>query len=214
MIEEEELIFWKPFQNLKNYTIILKINKGEPWLMWPDILVANFIDFPANKIFDYDGNFKFKMIFKTEEKIEKRSTLFSKLPSYFGVDFDQNYVTLILTDNTKDSKYLQANFSLEPNKITVLEINKIDNNITLSINDEVLISHEIIEKLARNNESHIIFGSGNFPQNGFNLNYFSFILEYLLIEKDNEIIAEHTFEKYIHNKSFDLTGNCNFIHKI
>ena len=44
--------------------------------------------------------------------------------------------------------------------------------------------------------------------------YFSFILEYLLIEKDNEIIAEHTFEKYIHNKSFDLTGNCNFIHKI
>jgi hypothetical protein len=193
---------------------MLKINKGEPWLMWPDILVANFIDYPANKIFDHDGDFKFKMIFETDQLIDKKSTLFSKLPSYFGVDIGSDHIKLIITYTSGKSEYLQGNFKLEIDKKYVLEITKINNKLSLLVNNDLIIEHELFEKLAKNNESHIIFGAGNFPQNGFNLNYFSLILHYLSIEKDGNLIAEHTFEKFVHNKSFDLTENCNFIHKI
>ena len=34
------------------------------------------------------------------------------------------------------------------------------------------------------------------------------------IKKDGVVICKHDFKKIIHNKSFDLTNNCNFINKI
>ena len=43
---------------------MLRIEKGNPWAMWPDNLVDNFIDNPANKIFDYEGNFMFHLVFE------------------------------------------------------------------------------------------------------------------------------------------------------
>lgn len=193
---------------------MLKINKGEPWLMWPDILVANFIDFPANKIFDHDGDFKFTIIFESDEIIEEKSTLFSKLPSYFGIDLEPSHVTLIFNEENKKVKYLRANVTITPNIKNEIKIIKRGMELSVHLNGDQIITHELIQNLKKNAESHIIFGSGNFPENNFNLNYFSFILHYLSVEKDGVLIAEHTFEKYIHNKSFDLTGNCNFIHKI
>ena len=88
---------------------MLKIEEGKPWVMWPDILVANFIDYPANKILDYDGNFVFKIKFELTKPIKKKSTLFSKLPSYFGIDLEEYGLLLIVTDNTKKTDYLFGN---------------------------------------------------------------------------------------------------------
>ena len=61
---------------------------------------------------------------------------------------------------------------------------------------------------------HIIFGAGNFPKNNFNLNYTDFDLHEFKLSVDGELVSHHTFEKFIHDKSFDLTENCNFIHKV
>lgn len=69
-------------------------------------------------------------------------------------------------------------------------------------------------KLASDDISHIIFGAGNFPKNDFNLNYFPVILHNVEIVKEKELISKHDFEIFIHDKSLDLTNNCNFIYKI
>ena len=45
---------------------MLKINKGGPWIMWPNSLVENFIEFPANKIFDFDGDYSFLLEFELD----------------------------------------------------------------------------------------------------------------------------------------------------
>lgn len=87
---------------------MLKIEEGKPWVMWPDILVANFIDYPANKILDYDGDFTFKLKFELTKPIKKKSTLFSKLPSYFGIDLEEYGLLLIVTDESKHTDYLFA----------------------------------------------------------------------------------------------------------
>ena len=70
------------------------------------------------------------------------------------------------------------------------------------------------KELGYDESPHIIFGAGNFPKNGFNLNYTDFNLHEFKLEVDGELVSHHTFEKFIHDKSYDITDNCNFIHKL
>jgi hypothetical protein len=193
---------------------MLKINKGEPWVMWPDKMVANFIEYPANKIFEYDGNYKFVLIFELNEDIISKSTLFCKLPSYLGIDLELNGITFIVTETNTDTMYEFKNYIWQSNKQYKLVIEKVNNKIDILINNEVIFEYVIKNKIASDTISHILFGAGNFPKNGINLNYINVTLHHLEIIKENSLICKHRFETFIHNKSFDETDNCNFIYKI
>lgn len=193
---------------------MLKINEGEPWIMWPNILGQKFIKDPANRIFDYDGNFSFKLIFELDDVVKKKSTLFAKLPSYFGIDLEDYGILLIVTDDNGKTEYLSCNFQWEAHKKYDLLITKSDGVVTLYIDGEVLTLYFIGKGLASDENSHIIFGAGNFPKNEFNLNYLGVTLHELEIIREEETISKHTFEEFIHGKSYDLTDNCNFLHQI
>lgn len=193
---------------------MLKINKDNIWVMWPDFLVDNFIDYPSNKIFDYSGNFNFLLKFKLADIVKEKMTLFAKLPTYFGIDIENYGALIVYNEDGSNTKYLTKDYKWVPNKEYILEIKKESNNINITINDELLFEITLKTKLVEDERPHIIFGSGNFPKNGYNLNYFDGAINYLSIIKDGQLISEHKFEKFIHNKSYDLTNNCNFIHKI
>ena len=193
---------------------MLKINKGEPWVMWPDRMVANFIEYPANKIFEHNGNYKFILTFELNEDIISKSTLFCKLPSYLGIDLELNGITFIITESGIDTTYEFKNYIWQSDKKYILVIEKINNNIIILINGEVIFEYVIQNKIASDDISHILFGAGNFPKNAYNLNYTNVTLHQLEIIKENNLICKHRFETFIHNKSFDETDNCNFIHKI
>lgn len=193
---------------------MLKIQEGEPWVMWPDKLVGNFIDYPANKIFDYDGDYEFTIDFEFERPILKKQTLFSKLPSYFGFDLEPNGFTFIYTEEDNNTEYVSVNYQWQHKERYKLKILKRSFEIFIYIDDILIMTEFLKTKLKVDDISHIIFGAGNFPKNGFNLNYFSVILHSVKIIKDSELISDHEFNKFIHNKSFDLTNNCNFIYKI
>ena len=193
---------------------MLRIKEGEPWVMWPNNIVPNFINYPANRIFDFDGNFVFKIIFELDKPIINKSTLFSKLPSYFGVDLESNGITFILSDINGFTQYHFNDYTWEIDKRYELIIKKNGNSISYYINNILLLNIFIENKLSEDDNSHIIFGAGNFPKNNYNLNYFSLILHEIEIKKEGVVICKHDFKKIIHNKSFDLTNNCNFINKI
>jgi hypothetical protein len=193
---------------------MLKIKEGEPWVMWPDNMVSNFIDFPANRIFDYDGNFYFMLVFELPHLIERKSTLFAKLPTYFGVDLEPDGLTFILTDIGQVSTYRYCSFKWVAEKRYKLYITKNKSILSLYIDDMLMYQEYLTRKLGADPNSHIIFGAGNFPKNGFNLNYLDVNLIGLHIHKEDDYICGHTFDTFTHNKSFDLTNNCNFINKI
>lgn len=193
---------------------MLKINKGEPWVMWPDNIVKNFIEFPANKIFDYDGNFEFYLIFELIDEISEKSTLFSKLPSYFGFDLEKNGFTFIISDLDGNLFYFFKEIEWNKNKKYKILIKKEKNILLLNINDNNKLIIELEKPLSKDDNSHIIFGSGNFPKNNYNLNFLSCVLHEMIIKKEDEIICHHNFIKNIHNKMYDITGNCNFLNKI
>jgi hypothetical protein len=121
---------------------------------------------------------------------------------------------VIFNEEGDETKYLTKNYGWEPNKKYRLEITKDGNDIKVTINNELIFDITLKTNLIVDSKPHIIFGSGNFPKNDYNLNYFDGTISYLSIKKDGTLISEHTFEKFIHNKSYDLTNNCNFIHKI
>jgi len=182
--------------------------------MWPNLLADNFIENPANHIFDHAGDFKFRLVFELVESIEEKSTLFAKLPSYLGFDLEKYGFLVIITESGKDPEYIPCNYEWEINKKYELIFKKIDNVLSVVIDDVTQIVKFVKSELASDKNSHIIFGAGNFPKNGFNLNYARFNFHDLEIFRDGELISKHTFEEFIYNKSYDTTGNCNFIHKI
>jgi hypothetical protein len=194
---------------------MLKICKGEPWTMWPDNIVSKFIDNPANRIFEHEGNFIYHMRFELLEPIVDKATLFSKLPNYFGIDMIPNGCVLLYSYKNNIETYSDFKECFwEEEKIYDLYIEKKRNNLKITLNGIVFFDIDLITSLASNDNSHIVFAAGNFPKNGFNLNYVTYNLHYLSIIRDGVMISEHTFEEFIHGKSFDLTDNCNFIFKI
>lgn len=192
---------------------MLRVEEGSPWAMWPNNLVDNFIDNPANKVFDHEGNFMFNLIFELPEPITKKSCLFAKLPSYLGIDLDHDGMSFLFTRKGK-TDYRFNKYTWEVGIKYNLVIVKIKDQIGISLNGVTLVKLDVEEGLDGDANSHLVFGAGNFPRNGFNLNYMNLLLHKLVISRDDEIVAEHDFDIFIHNKSFDKTGNCNFIHKI
>ena len=154
------------------------------------------------------------MVFQFETPINKKCSLFSKLPDYVGVDIEEYGFTFIYTDENKHTEYLFTDYKWEINTKYQIHIKKRKNVISLYVNESLIFNEFLKNKLASDDISHIIFGAGNFPKNGINLNYTNVTLHQLEIIKENSLICKHEFETFIYNKSFDETDNCNFIYKI
>lgn len=193
---------------------MLRIKEGEPWVMWPNNLVDNFLELPSNRIFDYNCDFEFNIVFELTDEILSKSTLFAKLPSYLGIDLESQGILFILSEEGLDTRYITHQHTWNVGKKYNLLIKRVNKTLTIDLDSTTIIDIDLITSIPDDSNSHIVFGAGNFPQNGFNLNYLSVILHYLSIKKEGVLISEHLFEKFINNKSFDQTNNCNFIYKI
>ena len=86
---------------------------------------------------------------------------------------------------------------------------------------KIFINKELVQEINLDNKvfglddsPHIIFGTGNFPKNNFNLNYTSLDLHEFILKGITGVISDHTFEEFIFDKSVDISGNLNFIHKL
>ena len=66
------------------------------------------------------------------------------------------------------------------------------------------------EKLLQSDESHIIFGSGNFPHNGFNLNYSEIELKQFFVTKEFLNLQPYTIEELL---KYDSTGVYDFVNR-
>lgn len=216
------------------------INESEPWLLWPDMVSYEINKNEIGKTFEGDTDFTISMRVKILSKGPEKRTLFAKLPNYMGIDIEKEnnnllFICNFVKNNEIQPKYLFIGNELgwDFNFITVRYFKKY-RKLEVMINDLVVldITLENGETLSVGNDPHIIFGSGNFPKNNFNLNYCSFESDYLIIAKNylsfskinqyynkeetsfEGIVGLYDFNKKTDYKVYDLTGNCNFIHKI
>ena len=192
---------------------MLKISKGKPWIFWPSSICDTFPTNPSNKLLTGDSYFKVEIEGKILEQSDDPQTLFCILPEYTGLNIHDGKLNFTLTYNT-GAEYYNLPFTIKDNfKIVIEHIPY--SSFTIFINEykeTYKLSKSKSFGLSQN--PHIIFGAGNFPKNGFNLNYTNFNLNSFKIKDENGLTTNHDFKEFIHDKSVDKTGNCNFIHKI
>lgn len=210
------------------------IEKGEPWLLWPDKVSFGINTGNIGQTFEGDNSFTLSMRIKilSEEKIKR--TIFAKVPNYCGIDVEGNDKLLLILRLKRGDEYVteylisDREISYDYQLITY-RYNKETKVIEVLIEDTIVIQYFLKENedLSKENDPHIIFGAGNFPSNNFNMNLCSFEINHLLISKSyltneelksgttsNEIVGLYDFKQHTEYKVFDLSGNSNFIHKI
>lgn len=214
------------------------IKESEPWILWPDTTSFEINTGKISEVFEGYSDFTLSMEIKMISEGPSKRTLFAKLPNYCGIDIELNNTPLLILKLNKSgeekSRYISCNFEInsEFNWVTY-RYSKSKRFVEVLINDIVVINYKLEsdEELTNGFDSHIIFGAGNFPKNGFNLNYCSYDIHYLLISKsykqfseiikiknekflDKTIVGLYDFRKHTEYKVYDLSENCNFIHKI
>ena len=217
----------------------MEIKEGQPWILWPKSVSYGIDKGDIGTTFEGDCDFTISMRFSTSVDIPQKRTLFAKLPNYMGLDIEGDNAIFIFNiinlEGVEEAKYLWIDKCInEGLNILTIRYNKQFNFLELLVNDIVKLEHKLHsgEKLSKSDDPHIIFGAGNFPHNGFNLNYMSFDINRLLIAKNSlsyqdiircfddmnyiptSTVGLYDFNKKTEYKIYDFTGNCNFIHKI
>lgn len=214
------------------------IKEGEPWLLWPNLSSYEINSGNISDTFEGYTDFTLAVNLMVVSPKSTKRTLFAKLPKYCGIDIEENNTPLLILSLLKNGeeiyKYLTSQTIInEGFNILMYRYNTLNKVLEVLVNEEIAISYQLEdgETLSAGSEPHIIFGAGNFPKNNFNLNYFSFQTDFILIAKsyktfseivkiktdgifDESVIGLYDFKKHTDYKVYDLSKNCNFINKI
>jgi hypothetical protein len=195
---------------------MLNIKEGNPWVLWPNHICDTFPEYPATKQLTGENNFvlSINMIVNKVEGVI--GTLFTLLPHYTALDIYEGRLLFTLMNKLGETNYDELPHPIFDGvqlKVRIEHVAK--EKIEIFISQRLVLSLDLTEKgFAIEDNPHIIFGAGNFPKNGFNLNYTDISLQEFKIEQDGNLLCHHLFEEFIFDKSVDITGNCNFINKI
>ena len=193
---------------------MLEIRKGEPWIFWPSSICDSLPEEPADKFLNGKYSYRIDMTVTLLDESFVKKTLFCILPKYTGLDIDKDCLTLLVGHNG-DTKTHILPPTIYPHKKTNIILNYIySEKLELIIDNNIIKEISLNEPLGFDEHPHIIFGAGNFPKNGFNLNYTDFDFHEFKFFVEDKLISHHDFEKFIFDKSVDKTDNCNFIHKL
>ena len=212
------------------------ISKGEPWILWPEKYSHGLCKNDLNKSLQGNNDFTIGIDFKLLTKGPDKRTIFSRLPNYLGLDIEKENNNVLFICKTKKGEeekayYEFSDFSLDDSFYRFyIRYNKKNNFLDVSIDGKVIIevNFDKNEELLQSKDSHIIFGSGNFPHNGFNLNYSELdIKQFFVSEKfldlkkfdtkellDLSCVGIYDFENKTDYQIWDYTENYNLIGKI
>lgn len=210
------------------------INRGEPWILWPKKYSYGICKNDVNDVLQGNNSFTIFLDFGIISNDTNKKTLFARLPNYLGIDIEQNnnilFILQTIKDGIDDTRYLFFEDSINQDSNIIIQYDDEKKIVELFLNfkkvgDFVLGDNE---KLAYSNESHFIFGAGNFPHNNFNLNYGSFkmnkfaILDRIIPIQDYSIdelidmksISVYDFQNKTEFQVWDFSKNYNLISKI
>lgn len=195
---------------------MLHIPPSNPWLFWPNHICDTFPENPANKFLTGDKEFELYVDLKINKVQDVIGTLFTLLPHYTAIDIYNGRLLFTMMYEDKNTQYWDLPVVIyDKVNLKIKWVHQPNNSFTIFINERQVHKVDLKEKSFCNElNPHIIFGAGNFPKNGFNLNYVDIELNEFKVLHDNKTHCHHKFQKFIFDKSVDITDNCNFINKI
>jgi len=193
---------------------MLEIRKGNPWIFWPSSICDSLPENPADKFLNGKYSYSIDLSFTLLDDSAIKKTIFCILPKYTGIDIDKDCITLLVGYSNETKTHILPSVIYPYKKTNIIFDYIYSEKLSITING--ILTKEILltEPLGFDENPHIIFGAGNFPKNGFNLNYTDLELHQFKLSVDGELVSHHDFEEFIFDKSVDKTKNCNFIHKL
>lgn len=193
------------------------IDKGEPWMFWPSHICDTFPENPGNKLLTGKNNWEIQIRFSLPEILSnERQSIMTLLPHYTSFEIQGEEVHLACTGVSGETHYYRVRFPLEIDREYAFTWRHQGEYGLMCVIDDFQIWNFASAKdpLAAPEEPHVIFGAGNFPKNGFNLNYTELDMKEFRLWADTDLVAYTRFDEIIFDKVVDKAGNCNFIHKI
>tara|TARA_E500000318_G_scaffold111926_1_gene132706 strand:+ start:5502 stop:6080 length:579 start_codon:yes stop_codon:yes gene_type:complete len=191
---------------------MINIDRRNPWILWTNSICPNFLNKSAGDLIKGDQYYKITMDFSYTEGHKK--DLFAIVPNYTGFSIVDNRIFLGIGYQDKDD-WFDTEYEIKPNtKINLVVEHKPSNTLTIIVdNFEVYKADLSSRPLAIMNDPQMFIGAGKWTGSK-EPNSMDFCLSYLKIEDELEVYAEHNFDKIIHSKSVDTTGNNNFIYRL
>ena len=193
---------------------MLEIRKGSPWIFWPSSICDSLPEKPANKFLNGNHSYSIDITLTLLDDSNLKKTIFSILPKYTGIDIDKENITLLVNQGDNTDAHILPKVIYPYKKTNIILKYIYSEKMTLTINGILVKEISLTKPIGFDEHPHIIFGAGNFPKNGFNLNYTDIDIHEFKFFVEDELVSHHDFEEFIFDKSVDKTENCNFIHKL
>lgn len=191
---------------------MIGISRRQPWLFWPNSICPSFSDKAAADILKGDKYYDLEIEFSFTGMGKK--DLFGIVPNYTGFSVVDKRVFLGIGYHDNDEWFGLEEFIEPGKKHSVKFINKPNESLVVILNSREIYKADLNARpLAIMDNPQMFLGAAYWPTKDES-DEIDFHLYKLIISSDKEMLAHHTFEKFIHSKSFDLTDNCNFLHKL
>lgn len=194
---------------------MIHTTRRHPWMLWTDSICPAFSDKPVAKVLSGSEDYTLELDFEYDNTVSGiRKELFAIVPFYTGVSIVNNEVFVGVAYKSGDV-FLPTGYLLDPTtRYKLILIHKANKTLELFIGDNKVISYDLtLDPLNINENTQMFLGSGLWPEGEEeDVDHLKFYE--LKISTPVELIAHHKFEEFIHSKSIDLTGNCNFLFKL
>ena len=191
---------------------MLSIRNKEPWTFWPTRVCPSFFKLAGNQVLAGKYNFRLEVDFTLKDVYGEKNTILSILPVYTSLNYYNEHMSNIDVHTEHGMRWSEIKDTIKLNKKhKVTLINKANSNLTVFIDNNQVIE---VEAFSSVEDPQLILGAGNFPWHNENHHYCDLDVHEFKLFHDDELISHHLFDNFIYEKSFDITNNCNFIHKI
>lgn len=190
---------------------MLSIRNKEPWTFWPTRVCPSFYELPGNYVLDGKYNFKLEIDFTLVNTYGEKSTILAFLPLYSSLNYYNEHMSNLDIHTENGGAWEEViNIISKGKKHKVVFENVANSTLKIFIDDNQVLE---TEKFNTGEDTRLVLGAGNYPWHEHDPYYCDLDLHEFKLYHDGELISHHLFDTIIYEKSFDITGNCNFIHK-
>jgi len=199
---------------------MINIPIDDVWVLWPTTICSSFPEDPGNLYLNGKKHFKLELDFELTDETDHYKAIFNILPAYTMLKLLRDRMIFVASfdDGTKEDHNLPLfvtphervflSYEFEPDQDIKLFIrnNTTGNEIDFKINMEG-------RNFKYEAEPFIVLAGDNIPERSDKEHFTGVTFHELKLYSNERLLSHHTFDEFIHDKSVDKTGNCNFIHK-
>ena len=186
---------------------------GKCWSLEPSIVCDTFPEDPVNRYINGDHKWKIVLKCKLNEVQKGDACVLSILPSYIALDIHKEnfFFTITYEDDSTEYDILPIDI-YNGQRISITYEHTPKQNFSVFINNEEMINFDLTKKGIKSGvNSCVVIGSNTFISDHLSKPADLDLYEFKVYINDI-LECNHDFKNIIFNKSYDKTGNLNFLH--